>query len=308
MLVLELGRKTPIGHLTFAPDGCALVAASEWSADRWPTIADGLRATRLLSAWYVHAAQETADGRWVFAGRSTLWRIDLATNELFRPPLREPGQFVHFDVSPVAPLVLVAQHPAGSSHMTRLALWRADDFSPAGCVWEREFDEVSSFRPQFLAGGDRFVRLEGGWLGDRHSAHRVAAYATATGELVGRSAAIPFAGSGSAVSPDGRWVLRPGTNYLDACPLDPAVGSDRVRLRNDSRKHFTAAALHPSGKYLAATSNDATVKLYDTTTWDVARAFTWEIGKMRSVCFSPDGTLAAAGSDRGQAVVWDVDL
>jgi WD40 repeat protein len=79
-------------------------------------------------------------------------------------------------------------------------------------------------------------------------------------------------------------------------------------IHNDNRKHFTGIAFHPSGKYLAATSNDATVKLYDTTTWKVARTFTWDIGKMRSIAFSSDGTLAAAGSDSGRVVVWDVDL
>jgi WD40 repeat protein len=79
-------------------------------------------------------------------------------------------------------------------------------------------------------------------------------------------------------------------------------------LRSDGKKHFTGVAFHPSGKYLAATSNDETVKLYDTATWEVARTFTWQIGKMRSIAFSPDGTLAAAGSDKGQVIVWDVDV
>ena len=33
----------------------------------------------------------------------------------------------------------------------------------------------------------------------------------------------------------------------------------------------------------------------------------WNIGRLRSIAFSPDGTLAAAGSDTGRIVVWDVE-
>jgi WD40 repeat protein len=79
-------------------------------------------------------------------------------------------------------------------------------------------------------------------------------------------------------------------------------------VRPDGRKHFTAASFHPSGQFLMAASNDATVKLYDTRSWQVARTFTWDIGRMRGVTFSADGTLAAAGSDAGKVVVWDVDV
>ncbi len=79
------------------------------------------------------------------------------------------------------------------------------------------------------------------------------------------------------------------------------------KLTNDSRFDFTGIAFHPSGRFLAATSNDTTVKLYDTSTWTVAKTFTWNIGRLRSVAFSPDGLLAAAGSDTGKVVVWDVD-
>src|SRR5262249_7363768 len=73
------------------------------------------------------------------------------------------------------------------------------------------------------------------------------------------------------------------------------VGAPPVQLRNDTRKEFTGLAFHPSGRYLAATSNDATVKLYDTFTWQVAQAFDWDIGRLRSIAFSSDGMLAAAG-------------
>ena len=86
------------------------------------------------------------------------------------------------------------------------------------------------------------------------------------------------------------------------------ITSDPLRIPSNTRKHFTALAFHPSGRYLAATSNDTTVKLYDTATWEVAKTFAWNVGRLRSVAFSPDGMLAAVGSDTGKIVVWDVDL
>jgi hypothetical protein len=49
------------------------------------------------------------------------------------------------------------------------------------------------------------------------------------------------------------------------------------------------------------------VKFYDTTTWEMGQAFDWSIGKLRSIDFSCDGMLAAAGGEAGRIVVWDVD-
>jgi hypothetical protein len=60
------------------------------------------------------------------------------------------------------------------------------------------------------------------------------------------------------------------------------------------------------------TSNDGTVRLHDfhagNARWDVARTYDWSIGKLKSVAFNAEGTLAAAGGDTGKVVVWDVDV
>jgi WD40 repeat protein len=79
------------------------------------------------------------------------------------------------------------------------------------------------------------------------------------------------------------------------------------RIPNPSLKYFTDVAFHPSGQWLAATCNDETVKFYDTESWQVAKTFAFWIGRMRSIAFSPDGTLAAAGSDTGKVVIWDIN-
>jgi WD40 repeat protein len=109
------------------------------------------------------------------------------------------------------------------------------------------------------------------------------------------------------VSPDRRLLAGRRGAWVAVLPTDD-LGAEPTRLRNDNRKEFTGLAFHPSGRYLAAASNDATVKLYDTATWAVAEVYNWDIGRLRSVAFSPDGMLAAAGGDKGKIVVWDVDL
>jgi WD40 repeat protein len=161
-----------------------------------------------------------------------------------------------------------------------------------------------------LSDGERFLSAEqisvgGSYLGSRR---RIAIRSRINGRLLQESTkkligygdsvyAAPV--SDQFIVQDGMWLRVHRINDLNAPP--------RV-IRNDNKKHFTGVAFHPSGKYLAATSNDATVKLYDTSTWEVVRAFTWDIGRMRSICFAPDGTIAAAGGDKGKVVVWDVDL
>src|SRR5262249_41935157 len=108
-------------------------------------------------------------------------------------------------------------------------------------------------------------------------------------------------------SPDGAlFVVRGGPSFLVWNARD--LTQKPKKVKGSSRGNLTGLAFHPSGRYLAATSNDATVKLYDTATWNVEKIYTWEIGRMRSIAFSPDGTLAAAGSDCGKVVVWDVDV
>ena len=70
---------------------------------------------------------------------------------------------------------------------------------------------------------------------------------------------------------------------------------------------MSAQVISPDGRWLATTSNDALVTIWDAATWQVARQFAWGIGRLRSVAFSPDGTLCAASSDTSNVVVWDFD-
>ncbi len=72
------------------------------------------------------------------------------------------------------------------------------------------------------------------------------------------------------------------------------------------RKHFTGVAVHPDGRRVLATSNDETVREYDADTLHELRAYAWKVGRLRCVAIAPDGLTAAAGSDTGRVVIWDL--
>jgi WD40 repeat protein len=99
------------------------------------------------------------------------------------------------------------------------------------------------------------------------------------------------------------YLRGPSFRVLDVLNLvQPAI-----TRTNSSREHFTAAAFSPDGKLLATTSNDTTVTMWDTATWEPIRQYGWEIGRLRAVAFAPDGLTCAAGSDTGKVVLWDID-
>jgi WD40 repeat protein len=181
------------------------------------------------------------------------------------------------------------------------------DPRPEAAVWSVTIAAYVSHAPFFLPSRAELLTLENhpeprlGWelvLVSRD---------VATGLELRTSPPKPSAPHNAIISPDDRLIAAFNRNHLIFWHLDD-WSRQVTTLTNDTTSQFTGIAFHPSGLFLAATSNDKTVKLYDTTTWEVARTFTWDIGKMRSIAFSPDGTLAAAGSDTGKVVVWDVDV
>ena len=304
MLVLDFGRKDRIDHLAFSPDGRAVVASSEYVVRYWPEIRAGAHSVWVNSPFRSRRAVFADGGKALLFSTSRLWRADLTTARVI--PLTVENIYTRYHVSPDARFVLVEEHDTGATPTTTLALHPATDLTAGGRLWARVAPGNHYSRAHFVADGARIVRHEGEWNGGRSEQH-VVTYDAATGEPVARSPVVRDLVHATEAAPDGRWMVGLRDAWLYYWPVTAECGAAGY-FRNDSPKHFTDAAFHPSSRFLALTSNDKTVKLYDTTTWEVARTFTWDVGKMRSICFSPDGTLAAAGTDKGQVVVWDVDL
>jgi WD40 repeat protein len=258
------------------------------------------------TAWSVRF---TPGGRRLLLGgsRGLLAVQDLPTGEATEVPLDVPSPWeVYCDLTPDGRSLVAAHADPGSDSPGRLFCRSLAD--PTSPVWSVTTPGLVYSPPLFLAGGDRFVAFE--WRLEEPPAGYSPVYVTRdtrAGTVVAEAPGTGDRFHSPVMSPDRRLIAARVGGRVGVFRAE-GLGAEPVRLRNDNRSQFTGLAFHPSGRFLAATSNDQTVKLYDATTWAVAEAYTWGIGRLRSVAFSPDGMLAAAGGDSGKVVVWDVDL
>jgi WD40 repeat protein len=232
---------------------------------------------------------------------------DLATATAVYFPVELLRGGAYSDLTPDGRYVVVCQTHSGMEPPS--CVFCRPMVYPKVLVWSVTSDRWFLSRPLFLEDGDRFVVLE--WdpaaLDGRGLIYVTRKTCNGAVEAEVQVPETAYSFHSFVQSADKRHIAGRRAAWVVVLSTDD-LGAEPVRLRNDNRKEFTGLAFHPSGRYLAATSNDATVKLYDTATWKVAQSFNWDIGRLRSVAFSPDGMLAAAGGDKGKIVVWDVDL
>lgn len=106
-----------------------------------------------------------------------------------------------------------------------------------------------------------------------------------------------------AVSSDGRFVAAQNSQAVfvwNAQDFD--TPPKKLKTNNNP---LTGLAFCPSGRTLAV-SGGTEVLLYDTSTWNTTKSFTWDGKPIRSVCFRSDGGLLAAGSDASEVAIWDL--
>jgi WD40 repeat protein len=121
-------------------------------------------------------------------------------------------------------------------------------------------------------------------------------------------ATIPGWGQGVrylAYSPDGTRLAGTAGPRLRVWDL---ANNREVAVQKRGPKHFQGLAFTADGRHLATVSNDTTVRLWDAQTWAERTAYTWAVGALLNLALAPDGLRAAAGSDRGKVVVWDMDV
>lgn len=292
--------------MAFSPDGRAVAAAVEYH---------GVFLWNLEAAVPVpvRLAPEKGDfqGGLHFAanGRAVSWVTDGVRRVYDRDTRETTGK--SFVVTRLT--IRVVQSPDGGKVVSQhgfpdfcLTGWRvADgDWIP---TWNVSTAELAVERPTFSPDGRLLALLVRSAIGKplANNPLRVEVRDSATAALLGTGGYPYNYAEPLLFSPDGGQLVGLNDMTLLVWPV-PGLGAPRL-VRNDTRKQFTALAYHPSGRNLYATSNDETVHVFDTATWERAGRFTWQLGRLKSVAVSPDGTLAAAGGDRGDVVIWDVD-
>jgi len=290
-------RRQRVDHVEFSPKG-ALLAHGEEEVVCWETPIAGDLSYRVPTR-YTWGAAFTGIDNWFALSNShgvsflrpsdgRREQLPGVVNRVYTVVAARGGVFfLHQTATPLIALAL------GTNGVARR-------------LWEIPDDHFPS-RPTSLNTQEQFVRFESRRRQGGRSPQLVIRHLK-SGEVADEWQVQMSTQSRTALSPDDRWLAYPNLNTVVILDLPTRRAQSAYLLTKLDGRHFTGLAFHPSGRFLAATSNDATVKLYDTSNWSLATTYTWDIGRMRSVAFSPDGLLAAAGSDTGKVVVWDVDV
>lgn len=301
------GAEAEVLDLAFSPDGRAIAAGFEYlPVFLWNLESPAPVPVRLATdGGYARGGlQFSTDGRllawWGDDTRRTYDRDSrLYTNQSFAIPGRNHGAVSSADGSRI-----VSQHGMPNYRLIGWQLaeegWRQQ--------WTRSIADIA-VESLTLSGDGRFLALMVRSTLDRRwmdHPRQVEVWDGTTGGFLGKGDYAYGYAPVLLFSPNASQLVGINDMTLLIWPVSQ-LGQPQL-VRNDSRKDFTAIAYHPAGHRLFATSNDATVHVFDTVTWERVVRFTWQIGKLKAVAISPDGTLAAAGGENGDIVIWDVDL
>lgn len=109
-----------------------------------------------------------------------------------------------------------------------------------------------------------------------------------------------------AIAPDAQTLYAMDDLLLERWDVKSARLTHRIP--RPGRSYFQGLTVHPFGRVVITVSGDGQARYWDPVDLSLLKAIKWEAGKLQAVTISPDGTLAAAGGEKGKVVVWDVDV
>ncbi len=312
------GVKRAVESLAFHPDGHHLVTAggSSNAVEYW-SVTKGTKLREWTGPYGAGQVLFHPSGGWFVCSdatsspRSDEDFITVDTKTWVSVPIKTPECPKQIAIGPVGDRIVV--HDSG--YRARFVGRKITAGGIGRQIWAKSLSTRLQ-SPKWIVGGldffpagDRFASVEFPFRDEAHpdSPTMLRTRSAANGGIADEVECPCEVGFDVRVSPDGDWIAFHSLTAVHLLPTnDPAA---QVKFRNPNRKHVTALAFHPSGRYLALTSNDRAVRLRDREAdWAVSHTYEWNIGKLKSILFSADGTRAAAGGENGSVVVWDIDV
>ncbi len=304
MRVIESYPPRPLNLLSFGPDGLLTAAGDGWDyagfVGVWAVTGERVLAYqfegRLLGLAFA------PNGRCVFVLDDGVTAIDPRTAESLA--CQDVPLPTAFAVYPDSQRVLVASRIGRG----RLECWRLSVGQAFVPVWETLPDASGDYWAT-AAGptGERVAAVERGEAADGRPRQEAVLRNADTGAVTARVALDPAdAARQLAFTTDGaKLLVRTDSRIVKL--FDAASGAAAGELVHPRRPFVTAVAAHPRGPVACARA-DGTVTFWDAERREPLRTLDWKAGKLVSLAFSPDGALAAAGTEDGKIVVWDVDV
>jgi WD40 repeat protein len=261
---------TRVNSLDFRPDGSMIAAAYGYGGSHLWSLTEG-RHIRQLHEWIRHSfsLDFRPDGAaLVTSGGEYLTAVVWAI-----PSLEPIARFSDVNIN------CVAYHPGGAlvavgSSNPRISIWDPARFPASAPIFD--------------------VRAAGGY-GLPHG--------TRPDEVQLWTIPHPTGCRCLRFSPDGRTLA--ASSGWSVIAYDVQEGR-QVSAMKGHRQIVKSLHYSPDGRLLASASQDGTVRIWDAETGESRACYDWEIGKVDSVAFAPDGMTIAAGGEGG-IVVWDVD-
>ncbi len=308
MRVLPCARRDPVHRLAFSADGRFLAANQGTMYHRGIEVFDLAEADAPTKVLDVQAAEPFFK---FLADRSTLVVSDgsLVLFDLTLPsaPYRVVGGAVYpttaFDISPDGALLVSARADLGGSGFQA---WHMDPDGAITQKWRKGYDNHPSGDTTVFVSADAFIAAQRKFnIKRRDYDWHLVVLDAAKGKkrhALTHDPTIEVLQISKQPGTDGVVVRCKSGLIQFQSTIEPADPVHRCHGQN-----YTSVAHHPSGRHLAASSDDGTVSLLDADSLAVTKTFAWNVGPLHSVTFSADGTLAAAGSADGRVVVWDAE-
>jgi WD40 repeat protein len=319
MRVLQNAPERAVLGVAFGADSRTLAAGGGSGFSVWSLLNDYCRPVPFHATKTLYAFDLDPLGRWLYIsdpwGGCSLYGLETGRWRKL-PGNRYDHHVVSLSRTADGKRVAVSRGGAGTNH---LECWDIDAAGGFTLGWAmrkwRPITDVSTFTPEssngftngvaFSPDGRTLVTVEN--RTDRPAADNPVCVRSAdSGELVAELGTFPvMVGFRVFFTPDGTMILGHEDRWLE---LGAVTGGCVGRLTPPGRAYFRAAAVHPSGGWLVTVGYDGAARLWELPSLRPARVFEWDVSRLHSVAFSPDGLLLAAGGDKGRVVVWDVDV